>query len=141
MLKQFARRGAASGLSRRRRPLSTSVAELPSAETGDASKAGGSKRRALPPPLVVTPTAASRINDLVSNSSGDVVGVLLGVKRRGCNGMSYTLNYADAAPPKTHERIECDGAIVWIEPPALFHIASRPRPLLFLPSPRNRPRS
>ena len=79
------------------------------------------KRRALPAALSITPAAAVRINDLCT-SKPEVLGVLLGVKRRGCNGMSYTLNYAEEVPPKDHERIEADGAIVWVEPPALFHI-------------------
>jgi iron-sulfur cluster assembly accessory protein len=79
------------------------------------------KRRALPAPLTITPAAAERINDLCA-SKPEVLGVLLGVKRRGCNGMSYTLNYAEETPPKDHERVEADGATVWVEPPALFHI-------------------
>ena len=79
------------------------------------------KRRALPAPLTITPAAAERINDLCA-SKPEVLGVLLGVKRRGCNGMSYTLNYAEEPPPKDHEKVEADGATVWVEPPALFHI-------------------
>ena len=79
------------------------------------------KRRALPAPLTITPAAAERINDLCA-SKPEVLGVLLGVKRRGCNGMSYTLNYAEEPPPSDHEKVEADGATVWVEPPALFHI-------------------
>ena len=74
-----------------------------------------------PAPLTITPAAAERINDLCA-SKPEVLGVLLGVKRRGCNGMSYTLNYAEETPPKDHEKVEADGATVWVEPPALFHI-------------------
>ena len=77
--------------------------------------------RALPAPLTITPAAAERINDLCA-SKPEVLGVLLGVKRRGCNGMSYTLNYAEEPPPSDHEKVEADGATVWVEPPALFHI-------------------
>ena len=107
------------------------------AVTKSGGAATSTRRRALPPPLVVTPNAASRIKELLEGSD-DAKGVLLGVKRRGCNGMSYTLNYAEEVPDTKHERVECDGAVVWIEPPALFHIArraasddSRVRPFLF----------
>ncbi|EGB06521.1 hypothetical protein AURANDRAFT_16973, partial [Aureococcus anophagefferens] len=83
------------------------------------------RARALPAALTVTPNAAARINGMLSGKD-DAIGVLLGVKRRGCNGMSYTLNYATEAPDAKHERVECDGAVVWVEPPALFHIARGP---------------
>ena len=99
-----------------RAPFSTRPA--PAATAPPTTK---KKRRALPAPLTITPAAAERINDLCA-SKPEVLGVLLGVKRRGCNGMSYTLNYAEETPPKDHERVEADGATVWVEPPALFHI-------------------
>ncbi|KAK7231959.1 hypothetical protein SO694_00083166 [Aureococcus anophagefferens] len=104
---------------------STQPAEAPAA-TGAAPAAPKKRARALPAALTVTPNAAARINGMLSGKD-DAIGVLLGVKRRGCNGMSYTLNYATEAPDAKHERVECDGAVVWVEPPALFHIARGPR--------------
>ena len=107
---------AALGSPGARAPFSTRPA--PAATAPPTTK---KKRRALPAPLTITPAAAERINDLCA-SKPEVLGVLLGVKRRGCNGMSYTLNYAEEPPPKDHEKVEADGATVWVEPPALFHI-------------------
>ena len=108
-----------------RAPFSTRLAERAfstrPATAATAPPTTKKKRRALPAPLTITPAAAERINDLCA-SKPEVLGVLLGVKRRGCNGMSYTLNYAEEPPPKDHEKVEADGATVWVEPPALFHI-------------------
>ena len=103
-----------------RRPAAHAFSTRPAAAAA-APPTTKKKRRALPAPLTITPAAAERINDLCA-SKPEVLGVLLGVKRRGCNGMSYTLNYAEEPPPKDHERVEADGATVWVEPPALFHI-------------------
>ena len=99
------------------RAFSTRPATAATAPPTSKTKRG----RALPAPLTITPAAAERINDLCA-SKPEVLGVLLGVKRRGCNGMSYTLNYAEEPPPSDHEKVEADGATVWVEPPALFHI-------------------
>ena len=60
------------------------------------------RRPARPDPLIVTPTAAARIQQLISRhnetaaieSGKRAVGIRLGTKKRGCNGLSYTLNYA-----------------------------------------------
>ena len=116
---------AALGSPGARAPFSTRLAERAfstrPAPATTAPPTTKKKRRALPAPLTITPAAAERINDLCA-SKPEVLGVLLGVKRRGCNGMSYTLNYAEEPPPKDHEKVEADGATVWVEPPALFHI-------------------
>ncbi|CAM9856038.1 unnamed protein product [Ectocarpus sp. 6 AP-2014] len=63
------------------------------------------RRRLLrdrPAPITLTDRAASHLVSLVANKPGKV-GVRLGVKRRGCNGMSYTLKYAEEKPKGDEE--------------------------------------
>lgn len=74
-------------------------------------------------PIVLTDRSAVRIKELLATSVGSV-GLRLGVKRRGCNGLSYTLNYATADTVKAGKDIamESHGIKVFIEPMALFSV-------------------
>ena len=87
---------------------------------GDAAPA----RRRLPrkAALELTESAARRIAELLSKRPAqDAVAVRIGVRTRGCNGMSYTMNYAtDKA--KFEEEVEQHGARVFIESKALMHV-------------------
>ena len=59
-----------------------------------------------PPTCSQTQRAAKRVNDLLAGK--DKAGVRLGVRRRGCNGLSYTMDYADEKP-KGDEVVVKDG--------------------------------
>ena len=88
-----------------------------------AVKAGARRRRPLASPLTITDRAADRLKRLLSNNN-EAEGVLLGVRTRGCNGLSYTLNYVTAGEPapKGGEVVEEKGVTVHIHPKALFHV-------------------
>lgn len=71
-------------------------------------------------PVVLTERAADRVRLLLSQQQ-DALGLRLGVKRRGCNGLSYTLNYQETEDPKLIHMLQ-HGVNVYVEPMALFHV-------------------
>ena len=73
--------------------------------------------RPRPPPMTVTPAALARVRALLDNRGKPSVGVRVGVRSRGCSGLSYTLEYADAKSPGD-EAVEIDGVTILIDPKA-----------------------
>ena len=72
--------------------------------------------------VTMTPTAARQISRLMAKQGSK--GLRIGVKKGGCAGMEYTIDYvADANP--LDEIVEQDGALVLIAPMAqLFLIGT-----------------
>eukprot|EP00940_MAST-03C_sp_MAST-3C-sp2_P002749 g2749.t1 len=66
-----------------------------------------------------TQAAADRIKYLIGDK--DVYGIRVGVRTRGCNGLSYTLNYAEGKE-KFEDEVSEKGVRVLIEPKAIMHI-------------------
>lgn len=66
-------------------------------------------------PVSLTPSAVTHISNLMSRDKA--FGLRLGVKKGGCAGMEYTLEFAAAAQPMD-EVVEQDGARVMIAPMA-----------------------
>lgn len=110
-LMTLARRSAScAARSHVQRALSTAAAQAPPTR----------RRRELPPPLKITEAAADRIRELVESKPG-AIGIRLGVRTRGCNGLSYTMNYAEKKE-MMEEEVHDKGVRVFVEPKALFHV-------------------
>lgn len=83
---------------------------------------GSSKFRAQKAALTLTPTALERVRSLLDASGGPKL-LRIGVKNKGCAGMSYHLEYVTPEQAgKFDERVKQDGVEVLIDSKALFSI-------------------
>jgi iron-sulfur cluster assembly protein len=76
---------------------------------------------ARPPALMVTDAAANRIQALLASRGKPSLGVRVGVRSRGCSGLSYTLEYADEKG-RFDEIVEDKGVTVLVDPKAVMFI-------------------
>ena len=80
--------------------------------------------RPKPQAMSVTPAAAERARALVAGRGKPTAGIRIGVRSKGCSGMSYTLEFADRQEPMD-EVVESDGVRLLIDPKAsLFLIGT-----------------
>src|SRR5215208_7084956 len=77
--------------------------------------------RPRPQVMRLTDTAATHIKDILARSERPVAGVRVGVKNGGCAGMSYTMEYAEAANP-LDEVVEDKGVKLLIDPKAVLFL-------------------
>ncbi|CAI2385620.1 unnamed protein product [Moneuplotes crassus] len=72
--------------------------------------------------MTITDNAAFRIKELVrAKNSADSLSVKIGVRRRGCNGLTYTMNYA-SEEDKYDEVIEDKGVKVIVDSTAIMFL-------------------
>ncbi|KAI9146258.1 hypothetical protein BKA69DRAFT_1153003 [Paraphysoderma sedebokerense] len=71
--------------------------------------------------LTLTPTAISRIKELTSSEPRESKFLRVGVKKKGCSGLAYTLDYVPKKD-KFDEEVKQDGISVLIDSKALFSI-------------------
>jgi iron-sulfur cluster assembly accessory protein len=73
------------------------------------------------PPITITEAAADRVKALIAKSEKPVMGLRVGVKPQGCSGMSYFVEYADAANA-TEDLVEDKGVKIFIDPAAILFL-------------------
>ena len=78
-------------------------------------------RRPRPKVLSLTTAAAERVRGIMAAKGPGVAGLKIGVKKGGCAGMEYTMDWAETVA-KFDEVVEQDGARVIIDPQAVLYL-------------------
>lgn len=71
--------------------------------------------------MTVTDRAAARVKEIIARSDRPIAGLRVGVKKGGCAGMEYTMDYA-SEPQKGDEIVVDKGVTLMIEPQALLFL-------------------
>lgn len=72
-------------------------------------------------PITVSSSAADRIKFLLGRAPEGTLGLRVGVRARGCSGLSYSFEYAKETK-KFEDVVEQDGAKIFIDPAATMFI-------------------
>ena len=72
-------------------------------------------------PITISDAAAQQVQSLLDARGKDSKGIRVGVKKGGCSGLAYTIEYADDVA-KFEEVIEEKGVTVLIDPKALMYL-------------------
>jgi iron-sulfur cluster assembly protein len=83
----------------------------------DREQAGMARFQAM----TVTDAAADRVRDLLGRREKPSVGIRVGVRSRGCSGLSYTIEYADERG-KFDEVVQDKGVTILIDPKATMFL-------------------
>jgi iron-sulfur cluster assembly protein len=73
------------------------------------------------PAIELTDAAAERVKVLLEKRGKPSVGVRVGIRTKGCSGLSYTIEYADEKG-KFDEVVEQKGVTVLIDPKAVMFL-------------------
>ncbi|MBL8675146.1 MAG: iron-sulfur cluster assembly accessory protein [Rhodospirillales bacterium] len=71
--------------------------------------------------MAVTEAAAARVKELIAQRDKPTAGVRIGVRTKGCSGLSYTLEYAEEKGPKD-EVVETQGVTILVDPKATLFL-------------------
>ena len=96
--------------------------ETPTADAAALQAAPRKPRAPRPAPVSVTQAAIERVRALLAKRGKPSFGVRVGVRTRGCSGLSYTLEYADAAEPGDEMIKPTDDVTILIAPKAAMFL-------------------
>jgi len=92
---------------------------------GAPTEPAAPKPRRAPRPraaaMVLTPAAVGRVRQLLEGRGKPSAGIRVGVRTKGCSGLSYTLEFADERRPGD-EAVEQDGVTLLIDPKATLFV-------------------
>ncbi len=71
--------------------------------------------------LTLTDAAAERVKSLTESSDKPVVGLRVSVSSKGCSGMSYVFEYAEAKKG-LEEEVQDKGVRIFVDPAAIMFI-------------------
>jgi len=77
--------------------------------------------RPRPKVMTLTPAASARVKAIMASKGPGVAGLKIGIKKGGCAGMEYTMDWAESVA-KFDEVVEQDGARVIIDPKAVLYL-------------------
>jgi iron-sulfur cluster assembly protein len=75
----------------------------------------------MPALFTISDAAASRIKELLASRGKSSAGIKVGIRTRGCSGLSYSIEYADSVEPHD-EIVEEKGVKVLIDPKAVMFL-------------------
>jgi iron-sulfur cluster assembly protein len=99
----------------------TGVAKSAGAQRGRREVDIVATRRPLPKAITITERAAARVRELIARSEKPIVGLRVGVKAKGCSGLSYHMEYAEEVR-KFEDVVEDKGVTILIEPTAAMYL-------------------
>lgn len=72
--------------------------------------------------MTVTPAAIKRLQELISQKSDpNILGIRVSLARKGCENLSYTMNYTDKEE-KLDEVVVADGIKVFVDSKAVMYL-------------------
>jgi iron-sulfur cluster assembly protein len=76
---------------------------------------------ALPSTITITEAAAERVKALIAKAGEPVLGLRIGVKKQGCSGLSYVVEYAKEKK-KFEDVVQDKGVAIFIDPAATMFL-------------------
>ena len=88
---------------------------------GPGPEQQGNGQRMQRQAITLTDRAVTRVRALLDKRGQPAAGIRIGVKSKGCSGLSYSVEYADERG-KFDEVIEVEGVRVFVDPTAIMFV-------------------